>query len=324
MQRTVITEGARHADHPPADGEMGNGRMKKRGLSLEVPFHLMLLPGVVLVFIFSYIPMFGIIIAFQTYYPTKGIMHSVWVGLDNFKYIFQLPNFGRVMWNTVFIATAKIVLNLIIPIITALLLNEVRNRMFKRTVQTFIYLPYFLSWVILAGIMMDVLSLDGLVNQLLGKLNIDSIFFLGDNNWFPWTLIFSDTWKQFGFDTIIFLAALTGINPTLYEAAVLDGANRWKQTLYVTLPGMMPIVILMMTLSLGNVLNAGFDQVFNLYSAPVLESGDIIDTMIYRIGLQNYQFSVSAALGVFKSIVSFVLISVSYWFAYRFANYRIF
>ncbi|MFD0714685.1 ABC transporter permease [Paenibacillus sp. GCM10027626] len=298
--------------------------MKKRGLSLEVPFHLMLLPGVVLVFIFSYIPMFGIIIAFQTYYPTKGIMHSVWVGLDNFKYIFQLPNFGRVMWNTVFIATAKIVLNLIIPIITALLLNEVRNRMFKRTVQTFIYLPYFLSWVILAGIMMDVLSLDGLVNQLLGKLNIDSIFFLGDNNWFPWTLIFSDTWKQFGFDTIIFLAALTGINPTLYEAAVLDGANRWKQTLYVTLPGMMPIVILMMTLSLGNVLNAGFDQVFNLYSAPVLESGDIIDTMIYRIGLQNYQFSVSAALGVFKSIVSFVLISVSYWFAYRFANYRIF
>jgi len=298
--------------------------MKKRGLSLEMPFHLMLLPGAVLVFIFSYIPMFGIVIAFQTYYPTKGIMNSVWVGLDNFKYIFQLPNFGRVMWNTVFIATAKIILNLIVPIITALLLNEVRNRKFKRSVQTFIYLPYFLSWVILAGIMMDVLSLDGLVNQLLGKLNIDSIFFLGDNKWFPWTLIFSDTWKQFGFDTIIFLAALTGINPTLYEAAVLDGANRWKQTLHVTLPGMMPIVILMTTLSLGNVLNAGFDQVFNLYSSPVLESGDIIDTMIYRIGLQNYQFSVSAALGFFKSIVSFVLISVSYWFAYRFANYRIF
>jgi len=298
--------------------------MKKRGLSPELPFHLMLLPGAVLVFIFSYIPMFGIVIAFQTYYPTKGIMNSVWVGLDNFKYIFQLPNFGRVMWNTVFIATAKIILNLIVPIITALLLNEVRNRKFKRSVQTFIYLPYFLSWVILAGIMMDVLSLDGLVNQLLGKLNIDSIFFLGDNKWFPWTLIFSDTWKQFGFDTIIFLAALTGINPTLYEAAVLDGANRWKQTLHVTLPGMMPIVILMTTLSLGNVLNAGFDQVFNLYSSPVLESGDIIDTMIYRIGLQNYQFSVSAALGFFKSIISFVLISVSYWFAYRFANYRIF
>ncbi|BBH23628.1 sugar ABC transporter permease [Paenibacillus baekrokdamisoli] len=298
--------------------------MKKRSLRLEVPFHLMLLPGALLVFIFAYAPMFGIIIAFQKYYPTKGFFHSAWVGLDNFRYIFMLPNFGRVMWNTVYIASMKIILTLIIPVLTALLLNEVRKQFFKRIVQTFIYLPYFLSWVILAGILMDVLSLDGVVNHLLGFMNIKPIFFLGDNKWFPWTLIASDTWKQFGFDTIIYLAALTGINPTLYEAAVLDGAGRWKQTLYVTLPGILPIVILMMTLSLGNVLNAGFDQVFNLYSAPVMESGDIIDTMIYRMGLQNFQFSVSAALGVFKSAVSFVLISVSYWCAYRFANYRIF
>jgi putative aldouronate transport system permease protein len=218
----------------------------------------------------------------------------------------------------------KIVLNLIVPIATALLLNEVRSRLFKRSVQTLVYLPYFLSWVILAGILMDVLSLDGIVNRLLEGIGLQSIYFLGDNAWFPWTLIFSDTWKQFGFDTIIYMAALTGINPTLYEAAVIDGANRWKQTLHITLPGMAPIIVLMVTLSLGNVLNAGFDQVFNLYSAPVLESGDIIDTMIYRIGLQDYQFSVSAALGLFKSLISFILISVSYGLAYRFANYRIF
>nr|WP_306220329.1 ABC transporter permease subunit [Cohnella sp. WQ 127256] len=284
----------------------------------------MLLPGVLFLFLFCYVPMFGIIISFQKYYPTKGFFKSEWVGLENFRYIFELPDFNRVLWNTVFIASAKIILLLIVPIITALLLNEVRNVLFKRSVQTLIYLPYFLSWVILAGILMDVLSLKGIVNQMIEGLGMQSIFFLGNNNWFPWTLIVSDTWKQFGFDTIIYLAALTGINPTLYEAAVIDGASRWKQTLHITLPGMAPIIVLMLTLSLGNVLNAGFDQVFNLYSPPVFESGDIIDTMIYRIGLQDYQFSVSAALGLFKSIISFVLVSVSYAMAYRFANYRIF
>lgn len=284
----------------------------------------MLLPAVVLIFIFAYIPMFGIVMSFQDFTPTRGFARSPWVGWENFQYIFQLPNFGRVMWNTIFIATMKIVFNLLVSIITALLLNEIRVRFFKRTVQTLIYLPYFLSWVILAGIMLDILSLDGLVNRVIAAFGEEPIFFLGSNNWFPWTLIWSETWKQFGFETIIYLAALTGINPTLYEAAMIDGASRWKQTLYVTLPGMMPIIILMSTLSLGNVLNAGFDQVFNLYSPPVYASGDIIDTMIYRMGLENAQFSVSAALGFFKSVIGFILISMSYWLAYRFANYRIF
>ena len=298
--------------------------MKSSKTRRETPYHIMLLPGVVLVFLFAYIPMFGIVISFQDYLPTKGFLRSQWVGLDNFEYIFMLPDFKRVLWNTVFIATMKIVLNLIVPIVTALMLNEVRQRFFKRTVQTLIYMPHFLSWVILAGIMFEILSLDGIVNQFVMFLGFESIFFLGDNDWFPWTLILSDTWKQFGFDTIIYLAALTGINPTLYEAAMIDGANRWKQTWHITLPGMTPIIVLMTTLSLGNVLNAGFDQVYNLYSTLVLESGDILDTMIYRIGLQDFQFSVSSALGFFKSLVSFVLISVSYWLAYRFANYRIF
>lgn len=298
--------------------------MRKKGLRPELPYHIMLLPSVVLIFMFAYIPMFGIVMAFQNYMPTKGFFNSEWIGWDNFRYIFNLPNFKRVLWNTLFIATSKIVLNLLVSIITALLLNEVVNRIFKRTVQTLIYLPYFLSWVIMAGIMMDVLSLNGLLNHIITFFGFKEIFFLGDNSWFPWTLIFSETWKQFGFETIIYLAALTGISPTLYEAAMIDGANRWRQTWHITLPGMLPIIILMTTLSLGSILNAGFEQVFNLYSPPVYQSGDIIDTMIYRIGLENNQFSVSAALGFFKSAIGLVLISISYWLAYRFANYRIF
>jgi len=186
-------------------------------------------------------------------------------------------------------------------------------------------LPHFLSWIILGGILIDILSpSSGIVNQFLGLFGIESIYFLGDNSWFRPVLVLSDVWKEFGFNTIVYLAALTGINPALYEAAIVDGAGRWKQTLNVTLPGMMPIIVLTMTLALGNVLNAGFDQVFNLYSPQVYESGDIIDTFVYRIGLVDAQYGVATAVGLFKSVVSFTFITASYYLAYRFANYRIF
>ena len=165
---------------------------------------------------------------------------------------------------------------------------------------------------------------DGIVNQVISLFGAEPIFFLGDKNWFPIVLVVSDVWKEFGFGTIVYLAALTAINPNLYEAAQIDGAGRWKQTWHITLPGMMPIVILMATLSLGNVLNAGFDQVFNLYSPIVYETGDILDTYVYRLGMVNFQFGVATAVGFFKSVVSFVLISVSYVLAYRYAGYRIF
>jgi len=295
-----------------------------KSLKREYPLVLMLLPGALLVFVFSYIPMFGILISFQQYIPARGFGQSDWVGWDNFAYVFNLPTVGRVFWNTIYISAMKILLGFFVPIVVALLLNEVVHNKFKRVVQTMVYLPHFLSWVLLAGILLDVLSLNGIANQALSYFGVEPIYFLGDNRWFPLTLILSDVWKEFGFATIVYLAALTSINPSLYEAAVIDGANRWKQTLYVTLPGMLPIMILVATLSLGNVLNANFDQVFNLYSPSVYESGDVIDTMIYRIGLQDTQFSVSAALGLFRSVISFGLISVSYWVAYRFANYRIF
>jgi len=291
----------------------------------EASLHLMLLPGVLFVLAFCYYPMTGIAIAFEHFIPTKGFFRSEWVGLEHFRYLFQLPNFGAVLRNTVWIATMKIVLGLVVPIVFALLLNEVRKKAFKRSVQTMVYLPHFLSWVILGGVLIDILSpSSGIVNSFLGYFGIKPVFFLGDEKWFPYVLVVSDIWKEFGFSTIVFLAAITSINPTLYEAAVMDGAGRVKQTIHVTLPGMMPIIVLMMTLSLGNVLNAGFDQVFNLYSPQVYSTGDIIDTLVYRIGLVDAQYSLATAVGLFKSVISLILIAISYTLAYRLANYRIF
>lgn len=285
----------------------------------------MVLPALILVLIYSYFPMFGISIAFQKFVPAKGLFGSDWIGLGNFRYVYLMPDTIQVIWNTVFIATMKIIAGIITPIVCALLINEVGKEFIKRGIQTLIYLPHFLSWVILSGILVDILSpSQGIVNQFIKLLGMNPIFFLGDPAWFPFTLVISDTWKEFGFSTIIYLAALTGINPSLYEAAVMDGANRWKQTWHITLPGVMPIIILLTTLSLGNVLNAGFEQVFNLLSTPVYETGDIIDTMVYRIGLLEAQFGVATAIGLFKSVISFFLVSISYWLAFRFANYRIF
>ncbi|MCD9024102.1 ABC transporter permease [Cohnella silvisoli] len=291
----------------------------------EMPLHLLVWTGLAFVLVFCYGPMVGIVIAFQRFLPTNGLFNSRWIGFDNFRQIAEMPDTTRVIFNTVYIAVMKMVAGLIAPITMALLLNEIAQKAFKRTVQTIIYLPHFLSWVILSGVLIDILSPNfGIVNDLLGSLGMPHVYFLGDEKWFPFVLVGTDVWKEFGFSTIVFLAALTGINPALYEAAVIDGASRWKQTLYITLPGIVPIMVLMATLSLGNVLNAGFDQVFNLYNPSVYSTGDILDTYVYRMGLQNFQFGVATAVGLFKSAVSFVLISVSYVLAYRFANYRIF
>lgn len=299
--------------------------MGRKKLIRELPLHILLIPGVIAVFIFNYIPMFGIVMAFQKFVPAKGFLGSEWIGLDNFRYIFNMPNIWNVMRNTIFIAVMKIIANLIVPIIFALLLNEVRKNSFKRTIQTIIYFPHFLSWVILGGILIDVLSpTSGIANEFLRLFGIKPIYFLGDADWFPFTLVITNTWKEFGYSTIVYLAALTSIDPTLYEAAVVDGAGRLKQTWHITLPGILPIVTLMTVLSLGNVLNAGFDQVFNLYSPSVYSTGDIIDTLVYRIGMVEAQFSVSAAVGLFKSVISFILVVISNKLANKYAGYRVF
>lgn len=290
----------------------------------EFPLHLMLLPGVIVTLIYSYGPMFGIVMAFQKFRPAQGFFNSDWVGWRNFEYVFNLPDFNQILWNTIFISIMKIIFSLAVPLLLALLLNEVAKDWFKRMVQTSIFLPFFLSWAVLGGVMIELFSLNGPVNALAKVFGVDPIMFMASNNWFVTILIGSDVWKGMGYNMIIFLAAIVSINANLYEAAEVDGAGKWKQMLHITLPGMSTIIILLATLSLGSVLNAGFEQVLILYNPIVYEKGDVIDTFAYRLGLFDQQYSPAAAIGLFKSVISFFLVSMSYYFAYRFNNYRIF
>jgi len=288
--------------------------------------HAMLIPGVIVVLIFAYFPMYGLVIAFQHYVPARGFFgNQEWIGLGNFEFIFSMPNFITVITNTLSIAIWKIVLRMVFPILVSLLLNEVIRLRFKKAIQTMIYFPYFISWVVFAGILVDILSQEsGIVNDFLSFFGMGRHFFLGNKDLFQGTLIFTDTLKNFGFETVIYMAALTSIDPTQYEAAAIDGAGKIKQTIYITLPGLSMIIVLMLVLNLGNVLNAGFDQVFNLYSPAVYSTGDIIDTYVYRLGLVDFQYGPATAVGFFRSAVSMVLISVSYLCAYKFFDYRIF
>jgi len=306
-------------------------RRSNRGNSLRMDtrsLHLMLVPALIILFIYNYLPMIGIVIAFQDFNVGLGIRafwESDWVGLAHFRRLFSSPDFTRALTNTLVIAVGKIILNFITPIVVALLLNEVRLNWLKRGLQTIIYFPHFLSWVIMAGVIKEVLAPDGMLNGMLGALfGMEPIFWLGDKSIFPWLMVVTETLKEFGFGTVVYLAAITGIDPSLYEAAIVDGANRFKQTIHVTIPGMLPIIVLSLVLSLGRILNAGFDQIFNLYSVPVYETGDIIDTLVYRISMQGGQYDFGTAVGLFKSVISMFLISLSYWLAYKFANYEVF
>jgi putative aldouronate transport system permease protein len=292
----------------------------------EIPLHLMLLPGLAIIFIFGYLPLAGLIVSFQRFIPARGLFgKQQWIGFDNFRLVFSMPNTPNVIRNTVVIAIGKIALGLLIPMAVTLLLNELRSGRIKRIIQTVIYFPYFVSWIVFAALLQDLLSPSaGLVNQVLGYLGIEPIFFLGDNRYFQGTVIITDTIKNFGYGTVVYMAAITGIDPNLYEAAQIDGAGRWRQTWHITLPGMQMVIVLMMVLSLANVLNAGFDQIFNMYNQYVYETGDILDTMMYRMGLEQAIFGPSTAMGFFKSMVSLVFISVSYFIAYKLFDYRIF
>ena len=284
----------------------------------------MLIPGLIYIILFQFAPMYGVIIAFQNFRPVHGFLGSEFVGLRWFRFILRMPDFRNIFSNTVIIAVAKMIVGQVVPIAFALLLNEVWSRPYKRIVQTAVYLPNFLSWVIVGGIFIDILSMNGIVNRFLGVFAIEPIFFLGSNRWFRFTMVATDVWKSYGFSAIIYLAALSNINPELYESGIIDGANRWQLTRHITLPGMASTIVLLATLSLGSVLNAGFEQILIMYNPAVYRTGDIIDTFVYRAGLIDSQFSLAAAVGLSKSVISFVLIIVSYKLAYRFANYRIF
>lgn len=255
----------------------------------------------------------------------QGWFGSPWVGLKWFKYLTVIPDAKRALVNTLIIAIAKVILNIIIPLVFALLLNEVKNMKFKKTVQTIVYLPHFVSWVILANIITNILGANGIFNTVRSAMGAtDTVLPMTMPGIFRQLLIGTDVWKEFGYNAVIYLAALTGISPSLYEAAAIDGASRWKRVWHITIPGLVPTIVLLTTLAMGNVLNAGFDQVFNMYNQLVIETGDIIDTYVYRIGITNMQFSLATAAGLFKSVVSFVLVVTSYVCAYKFADYKIF
>lgn len=290
----------------------------------ELPFYLMLIPGVTFLIIFSYLPMFGLVMAFQDFTPLRSFKNSPWVGLKNFRDMLALPTFWNVVGNTLSISIAKIILRLLVPLILALLLNEVVHPKFMRMAQTVFFLPYFLSWAVMGGVLRNLFQYDGMVNELLGRIGIDPIMFLGSNTWFPIIIILSDVWKDMGYNMIIFLAAITGVDPALNESAALDGANRWKQIWHITLPTIRPIVVMLLVLSLGSVLSAGMEQIMLLYNPMVYKSSDIIDTLVYRLGLVNHQWSLSTAVGMMKSVVSFILVVISYRIASKHFDYQVF
>ncbi|MBW4079788.1 sugar ABC transporter permease [Paenibacillus sp. S150] len=271
---------------------------------------LLLAPVMIWYAVFAYAPMYGIQLAFKDFRIMDGIWGSPWVGFKHFEFLFfQSPDFLRILKNTVTISFLHILFGFPAPVILALLINEIRSVAFKRVAQSLTYLPHFFSWVILSGILITLLSPStGVVNYLLQLVGLEPVYFLGNPNYFRFTLVTSAIWKEVGWGTIIYLAALAGVQPDMYEAAVMDGASRWKQTISITLPTILPVIILMFILRIGSVLDAGFDQILNLYSPATYSVADILDTYVYRVGLQNFQFSLTTAVGLFKNVIAFALV----------------
>jgi putative aldouronate transport system permease protein len=270
----------------------------------------MLIPPLIWYAIFHYGPLYGVQLAFKDFSPIRGIWGSAWVGLEHFKFLFfQSPDFMRIFRNTLLISLYNMIFGFPAPIILALLLNEVRSAAFKRISQSISYIPHFFSWVVLAGIITVMLSpSEGPVNYLLKFIGLEPIYFLADSSYFRSTLVATGIWKEIGWGTIIYLAALSGVDPALYEAAKIDGASRWKQIWYITIPTILPVVTIMFILSLGGILNAGFDQIFNLYNPAVYDVADVIDTYVYRAGILGAQFGLTTAVGLFKNVIGIILV----------------
>ena len=298
--------------------------MKKRiRIPDRVYYWLLVLPGTIFTFMFNTRTWPGILAAFEDFIPVKGWYHSEWVGFDNFKIFFMQPDAWRIIRNTLIMAIGKIVLGQVMAITFALMLNEVRNSRLKKSIQTVTYLPHFVSWVIYATVLKYIIGTNGLIENLLKERGI-TISILGTASIFPIIMIVTETLKEFGWSAIIYLSALTAVDQGLYEAAEMDGATRWQQTVHVTLPGISPIIVLNALLSLGSILNAGFDQIFNMYNTLVMSTGDVLDTWVYRQGLISMNYGVGTAVGLFKCVIGMVLTIIAYWAADKFADYKIF
>jgi len=312
-----------HSEARSSHAVRRDGALKRafREFRSQQVLYLMVLPGLLYFLIFRYYPMYGAIIAFKDYRVTDGITGSAWVGLEHFREVFSSTYFTNVLSNTLLISAYRFFFGIPAPILLALMLNEVRITWFKKSVQTVTYLPHFLSWVVIYGILSIMLSSsDGLVNKAIVGAGGAKISFLSDPDWFRSVLVASGIWKEIGWSAIIYLAALTAISTELYEAASVDGASRLRKIWDISLPGILPVVALVSLLNLGNLLSAGFEQVFLMYNPGVYSVGDIIDTWVYRQGIQNFQFSVAAAVGVFKGVIGLILILSCNWLAKRFTG----
>lgn len=311
----ILEKGSNHVDAP-----------KKRSPWLHYwDFYLMLLPAMIFIVVYKYVPMYGVIIAFKDFNIMEGIPGSPWVGLQHFRELFMFEEFPRVVNNTVIISLMKLVFGFPAPLIIALLLNELVVKRFKRVVQTLTYIPHFISWVVVGGIVIDVLSpSSGIVNKVIQLFGFDPIFFMSDERLFRWVLVFSDIWKEAGWGAIIYLAALLGINDELYQAAKVDGASRIRQIWHVTLPCIRSTITILLLLRIGNVFDAGFEQILVMYNTTVYSVADIIDTYVFRVGLGQMQFGLTTAAGLFKSVIGCGLLLIANWIARRLGEDGIF
>lgn len=272
------------------------------------PYYVMLLPGIIYIVMFKYIPMMGSIIAFKDYSAYQGIWASLWCGLDNFKKLFQYPDFYKILKNTLVLGILKTVLTFPIPVILALMLNEIRNAKVKKIVQTIICIPYFVSWVVVGGLVFDICGVGGLFNNVREFFGMDPLLVMQKESWFRPIYVLSTIWKESGWGTVVYLAAISSIDPSLYESAAIDGASRFQKMRYITFPLLIPTVLTLLLLNIGSFLTLGFDQVYNLYTPMTYAVADIFDTYVFRVGIQQAQYSFATAVGLFQSVVGLIMV----------------
>lgn len=317
----LATERYPKSDHSQqvAVARVGRSVSTRKDLRQNWPLYLMALPAIVSILVFGYGPLFGLAIAFQDYSPRRGITGSEWVGLQNFRLAFRNPLFLTALKNTIIISTFKLAIGFPAAIVLALLLNEIRVRWFKRAVQTATMLPYFVSWVIVATMFRSLLAPEGLINEIREVFfGLDPVIFLSDPAKFRWIIVFQDIWKGAGYSAVLYLAAIATIDPGLYEASMVDGANRWQQTRYITLPGISTTIVTLFVLAMGYLISAGFEQIYVMYNTSVYATGDIIETFTLRLGLTQTRYGLATAIGLFQSIVSVILVLLANFLVKRF------
>jgi putative aldouronate transport system permease protein len=296
--------------------EMGlvseNMKNALRYLNKKKYLYILLIPCVVYFFVFNYIPMYGIIIAFKDFNFAKGIINSPWIGFENFKYMFGLSDFYKVFWNSFYLGILRLLFGFPLPIILALLLNEMRNRSYQRITQSLIYLPHFISWVVIGGILVNFLSPTwGIVNIFLKQIGVEPVFFLADNNYFRPLVILSSIWKESGWGSIIYLAAIAGINSEIYEAASIDGVNRMQKIWYITIPGIKSTIVVLLILRLGQIMGNGFEQIFVLQNPMNMDVSEVFETYAYRVGILGGRFSFGTTVGLFTSVIGLIFLLAS-------------